>query len=170
MTIWACALFCIDDGPEDENEEMSWYYFGVEWALYDILHRDDPSSQVKAVIGEGEGVPGVYTRIPSAAAAWGAIYFSFGIDPNTGKELPFSSEPFPFPPSFEKFEWAMNSGWLAVLMGKQAQFYDIQLFEPRQARGKFYPCERKILLNYPLREERSWEQTIPFTGGACAFF
>ena len=64
----------------------------------------------------------------------------------------------------------MNSGWLAALMGKQAQFYDIQLFQPRTSRGKFYPCERKILQGYPLREERPWQQSMPFTGGPCAFF
>lgn len=171
VTIWACALFCIDKGPEDENELMEWYYFGVEWGLYDILHRDDPSSQVKAVIGEGEGQLNVYNRIPSAAAAWGAIYFTFGIDSDTGREAPFSSEPFPWPPAYDKFQWSMNSGWLAILMGKQAQFYDIQLYGPRtNGRGKFYPCERKILQGYPLREERSWQGTAPFTGGACAFF
>ena len=122
------------------------------------------------MIGEGEGLPNVYTRIPSAAAAWGAIYLSFGIDPDTGQQAPFSSDPFPWPPAYDKFLWSMNSGWLATLMGKQAQFYDIQLFAPRISRGKFYPCERKILLNYPLREERPWQQTLPFTGGACAFF
>lgn len=171
VTIWACVLFCIDKGPEDENELMDWYYFGLEWALYDILHRDDPSSQVKALIGEGEGIANVYTRIPSAAAAWDAIYFNFGIDPETGRQAPFSSEPTPWPASNLKFMWSMNSGWLAALMGKQAQFYDIQLYGPRTpSRGIFYPCERKILQSYPLREERSWQGTVSFTAGVCQFF
>lgn len=170
VTIWACVLLCIDKGPEDENELMNWYYFGLEWALADILQRGDPSSQVAAVIGEGEG-GNVYTRIPSAAAAWGAIYFNFGIDPQTGRQAPFSSEPTPWPASYLKLQWSMNEGWLAALMGKQAQFYDIQLYGPRPPpRGIFYPCERKFLQGYPLREERSWQGTAAFTGGACQFF
>jgi len=65
--------------------------------------------------------------------------------------------------------WAMNEGWLVGLMGKQALFYDIQLYGPRPVRGKFYPCERRILQGYPLREERSWQGTAPFSGGACEF-
>lgn len=171
VTIWACVLFCIDKGPEDENEELDWYYFGLEWGLYDVLNRPNPSSQVKAVIGESEGGD-VFTRIPSAAAAWGAIYLSFGVDPDTGRQVPFNSEPAPFPGAYDKFIWAMNSGWLAALMGKQAEFYDIQLYGPRPPpRGKFYPCERKILLNYPLRTERPWQGTAPYTGQpACGFF
>lgn len=168
--IWACVFICIDKGPEDENELMAWYHFGFEWALQDLLEREDPESQVKAVIGEGEG-SAPYARIPSAAAAWGAIYFSFGIDPATGREAPFSSEPTPWPASHMKFMWSMNSGWLSGLMGKQAQFYDIQLYGPRSIpRGIFYPCERKILQGYPLREERSWQGTAPFTSGTCQFF
>lgn len=168
ITIWACVLICTDEGDPDEGKYAQWYQFGWEWALDDILSRPDPSAQVKAVIGEGEG-NGVYARIPSAAAAWGALYFTFGIDPATGREAPFSSEPDPWPPAYIKFMWAMNEGWLVGLMGKQTLFYDIQLYGERTMRGKFYPCERRILQGYPLREERSWQGTAPFTGGSCEF-
>lgn len=119
------------------------------------------------MIGESEGLEHVYERIPGAAREWGAIYLSFGRDPATGQEVPFTSAPGPWPASVASSMWAMNSGWLIGLMGKQTLFYDIELHADRPNRGVYYPCERRVLQGYPNREERYWPNTIPFTGGNC---
>jgi len=171
VLILACTVICYSDVNVDEGELMKWYHFGWEWALDDMLRRQDPSAPVKAIIGEGEGrdsnnVELPYVRIPSAAANWQALYLTFGVDPVTGQQAPFSRDG---DPNNGKFMWSMNSGWLAGLMAKQAVFYDIQLWQPRIGRGVFYPCERRNLANYPLREEQNWMMSFAYTSGTCVF-
>lgn len=105
-------LICSADGESDEW--ITWREIGWEWAIQDLIeHEIDEQQQPKVVIGEGEGRQAngqyLFNRIPNAAQAYGAIYFS--------------------PGSFTIGEWShatdvalwfMNYGWITSMMGKQA--------------------------------------------------
>lgn len=65
------------------------------------------------------------------------------------------------------FMWYMNYGWVNFMIDRQALFYDIGLYGPRQIRGQFYPCERNVLEGYPLRQEVPGEGTAGYSYGSC---
>ena len=167
LPIVICGLFlCSEEGEDDEL--FRWEQIGWEWTIQDLLDEEiDETEQPKVVIGEGEGnVNGVWTyeRIPEAAVAYGAIAFSLGVD-DQGNKIPFTSE---WSDRTDSLLWRMNRGWITTMMLRQAQFYDIGLYGPRQGgRGKYYPCERTTLEGHPLREERFFGHTGGFTYGDC---
>ena len=157
INIVICGLlFCSNPGDPDEVEKIEWELFGWEWAADDLLENDiDNSVQVNVVIGEGEG-GNVYNRIPNAALTYSAIYY------NPGRFT--SGEPTG---RTAMFMWYMNYGWVNFMIDRQALFYDIGLYGPRQIRGEFYPCERNVLESYPLRQEVPGEGTAGYSYGSC---
>lgn len=164
ILVTVCDLIC---GSDERERLLDWRDFGFEWALDDMEKRNNWTPNV--VIGEGEG-GGIYRRIPLAAQAWNAIYLTYGVDPSTGAEAPFSdAPPETWPDVYYRYMWEMNHGWLHALMAAPAMFYDVQLHGPRARRGFFYPCERKVLETYPLREERPWLEWAPYDNTPCSF-
>ena len=62
----------------------------------------------------------------------------------------------------------MNAGRIGTIGLRLSHFYDIGRFDDRHPRGKYYPCERETLENYPTRQEISpFGDTLDWNYDTC---
>jgi len=166
IPIIICGLFiCADDLNPGEDEFFIWRDYGIAQAIRALLAEElNENEKPNVVIGEGERHPAPYLRIPAAAVQYGAMYFQLTDSQDQG--LPKQDGQWTH--ETDVAAWAVNLGWMSLMISSQAVFYDIGLYEGRSPnRGIFYPCERQVLEGYFPRNEVVGIGTLNHTYGVC---